>query len=102
MTVVAVAMVIGALVAGGREFLFVGPLYLLYAALYLACAYYLLLYGRRIGSFQRTNDVHDLESALVAQKSFWKLVGITLAVMIGLGVLMAGFVLLLDLAVFAR
>jgi DNA-directed RNA polymerase subunit RPC12/RpoP len=94
MALAAVAMVLVALVAGELEMLIVGPIYLLYAALYLACAYYLLLYGRRIVSFERSNDVHDLESALVAQKSFWKLVGITLAVMLVLGFLMAGFALL--------
>ena len=95
MALAAVVVVIGAVFAAQPEMLIVGPIYLLYAALYLASAYYLFLYGRRIGVFEQTNQVRDLESALVAQKSFWRLVGITLAVMLALGLLFAvGAVLL--------
>jgi len=92
MTLVAVGMVIAATFSGEYELLIAGPMYLLYAALYLAGAYYLLAYARRIGVLERTNRVGDLESALVAQKSFWKLVGVTIAVVLVLG--MIGAVLL--------
>ncbi len=63
-----------------------GPFYLIYAAIYLGCAYYLFLYARRIRAFERTDRVVDLEAALVAQKSFWKLLGIIVAIMLVVGV----------------
>ena len=82
--------------ASGQPFMLImGPMYLVYAAAYWGCSYYLLLYAQRIGSLQRTNSIADLEGALVAQKSFWKLMGILMAVMLALGTLaMVGFVVL--------
>jgi hypothetical protein len=84
------------LVSGAPGVFLVWPVvYLLYAVIYFAGAYYLLLYGRRIGSFRLTNQIHDLEAALVAQKSFWKLIGIITAIALTLAILMIlGFVLL--------
>ncbi|NQT16981.1 MAG: hypothetical protein HQ582_29760 [Planctomycetes bacterium] len=88
----AVGVLIGAAVSGEPAMLFLGPFYLIYAALYLAGSYYLLVYGLKIGSLQRTNSLGDLEAALVAQKSFWKLLGIVTAIGLVLGVLaIAGF-----------
>jgi len=83
----AVGIVIGAAVSGEPGMFFLAPMYVIYAALYLAGSYYLLLYGLRIGSFQRTHSFGDLEAALVAQKSFWKLLGIVTVVGFVLGVL---------------
>jgi hypothetical protein len=51
-------------------------IYLLYGGFGLGCAYYLFSYGRRIGTFLRTSHADQLEAALVAQKSFWKLLAI--------------------------
>jgi hypothetical protein len=36
-------------------------------------------YGRRIGVFLRTQDLHDLERALSSQRAFWRLAGIAAA-----------------------
>ena len=79
-------------------------MYLVYAALYLAGSYFLFVYGLRIGSFQRSNSFADLESALVAQKSFWKLVGIVIVVGFVLGVValvgVLGFTVMTDVSRF--
>jgi DNA-directed RNA polymerase subunit RPC12/RpoP len=88
MALAAVGMLIGSILARQAEMLIVGPIYALYAAFYLACAYYLFVYGQRIGQLEQTRQTPDLEAALVAQKSFWRLVGITLAVTLVLGLLM--------------
>lgn len=50
---------------------------------FLAATYFLFRYGRRIKTFLRRNGDRDLEDALVAQKSYWKFVGIvTLIVLV--------------------
>jgi hypothetical protein len=54
--------------------------YLIPAFLYLAAAYYLFTYSQKIRAFLRGRSTRDLEVALVAQKSFWKLVGIVTAI----------------------
>jgi len=95
---VAVGMVIGATFTREYELLILAPIYLLGAILYLAGAYYLFVYGRRIGVLEHTNRVHDLESSLVAQKSFWKLVGITLALMLVLWLIGAALMVLVTMA----
>jgi hypothetical protein len=56
-------------------------------AIYFFAGLHLLRYSQGIGFFLRTNAPADLEKALTAQKSFWKLVGIVTAVAIGLYVL---------------
>lgn len=72
-----------------------GPIGLLVAlvvlvgpALYLVASYYLLNYGQRIRTFLRSNRNRELEAALFAQKSFWKLVGIVTLVVLILYLLM--------------
>ncbi len=57
-------------------------------ALYLVVAYYLMSYGLRIGDMLRSGAVQDLEAAMVAQKSFWKLIGIVTAVVLVLYLVM--------------
>jgi len=74
--------------AGEPHTLIGGSVYVVNAAFYGACAYYLFLYGRRIGSFKQTDRIEDLEAALVAQKSFWKLVGIWIPLMVAVGLLL--------------
>ena len=51
--------------------------YIAMAIAYLAGAYYLLAYGQRIGDFLNNGTARSLERAIVAQKSFWRLLGIT-------------------------
>jgi hypothetical protein len=65
-------------------------------ALYLLASYYLLTYGGRIGEFLRSGSTRQLEDALVAQKSFWKLIGIVTAVVLAL--YLVAIVLLLGFA----
>ncbi|MBN2476762.1 MAG: DUF4339 domain-containing protein [Pirellulales bacterium] len=60
---------------------FVGPV------ITLVLAYYLFSYGQRIAAYLRTDRPADLEAALTAQKSFWKLAGLVTAVYLGFCVL---------------
>ena len=90
----AVGVLLVALMGGmGLFFGVISLLYVLFAAVYAVPAYYLFKYGQRIGDFLRQNGNRQLEAAIVAQKSFWKFVGILTAVCLGLYVLM--FVVLL-------
>ena len=90
----AVFVLIGSLI-GGMGFLGVISLvYVLFAAVYVVPAYYLFKYGQRIGDFLRQNGDRQLEAAIVAQKSFWKFVGILTAVCLGLYVVMIVVVLM--------
>lgn len=75
MLVAAIAMQsLGMLVGGGA--------YGLMATLYLGCSVYLFLYSRRTAVFVRGGLAREFEAAMVAQKSFWKLLGIWFAVAI--------------------
>jgi len=64
--------------------LIVAPLYLVSPVLGLIASYLLLSYGMRIGDFCRRETVRELESAIEAQKSFWKFTGIVALVTLGL------------------
>jgi len=61
----------------------IGLLYMLMGALYAVPAFYLWNYGSRIGQFLRSGSMMMAESALEAQKSFWKFVGIMTLIVIG-------------------
>ena len=67
------------------------------AALYFFAAYHLYTYATQIARFLRTKDSSDLDRAMIAQKSFWKLVGMVTAIVLGLYVLLfvLGFALAL-------
>jgi hypothetical protein len=73
--------------------LFISPIfgivYLPFIALYFFAGYHLFNYANGIKTFLRTSRDGDLQSALTAQKSFWKLVGIVTAV--GFALWIAGF-----------
>jgi len=58
------------------------------SAICLLLAYYLFRYGQHIGRFLRSPRNSGLEAALVAEKSFWKLTGILVAVVFALCVLL--------------
>jgi len=62
--------------------------YVFIAFLYVMASYYLFTYSSKISAFMRGKSTADLENALVAQKSFWKLVGIVTAVCVVLNLLM--------------
>lgn len=57
-----------------------GIFLILSAVLYFFCGYHLYRYANGIRTFLRTNQSMYLQSALTAQKSFWKLIGIVTAV----------------------
>ena len=58
------------------------------AVLYFFASYHLFTYSSEISKFLRTKESLDLERALTAQKSFWKLVGIVTAVVLALYLLL--------------
>ena len=66
---------------------FLGLIYIPFIALYFFAGYHLYNYSTGIKTFLRTTQSGDLQSALTAQKSFWKLVGIVTAVGFALWVL---------------
>jgi|SRR5688572_29985705 hypothetical protein len=73
-------------------------LMILYPALgimYVVPSMYLMRYANRIGEFVAQGHVSQLESALDAQRSFWRFVGIITIVSIAISILivMAGIVL---------
>ena len=79
-----VVMVTGA-VAGmpGSMGVVIGSIYIVMAILYIAPAVYLWMYADRIGLFLRQRTPGVLASALEAQKSFWKFVGIAMLIVLG-------------------
>ena len=58
-------------------------LYVLVGVLYIVPAVFLTRYGSLIGRLMITRNSHTLESALEAQKSFWRYVGILTVVVFG-------------------
>jgi hypothetical protein len=88
MGLAAVGMLIAAMAVQQMFMWIPGLIYFFGAAFYWACAVYLFLYSQRIASFVQTTLARDLEAALVAQKSFWKLVGAMAALGLGLGLVM--------------
>lgn len=82
-------------IAAGAPGLLVGLAMLVSPILYIVAAYFLMTYALRIGSFLRTGAVADLENAMMAQKSFWKLVGIVTTVILVLYFVMIVMMLVL-------
>jgi hypothetical protein len=68
-----------------------GFVYVLMSAFYFFPALYLNRYASRIGDLMRTGRMGDLEQALMAQKSFWRLVGIVMLVILCLYAVIAAF-----------
>jgi hypothetical protein len=63
--------------ANGRGFVVLAAL----PTFLLASTFWLLFrYGRRISSFLTTRELRDLERALLAQRAFWRMAGLTVAV----------------------
>lgn len=68
--------------AAGLGATMLGLSLLVFPALNLVAAYYLLNYGLRLGGFLRSGDAGQYEEAMIAQKSFWKLTGIVTLVIL--------------------
>ena len=76
-----VVLLVVATVTGAVEPLF--PMFpaAFYALIFLLPASFLFRYGRKLGDFLRNGQSRDLEDALYAQKSLWKLFGCIAALM---------------------
>jgi hypothetical protein len=61
---------------GAAEPMLIGGMYILVGIAYFCLSLYLCRFASRIGKLQTSGSVDDLESALMAQKSFWRLSGI--------------------------
>ena len=61
---------------------FLGFIYIAMAFLYIVPAVFLWMYADRIGVFLRDRSPGRLASALAAQKSFWRFVGIAMLVIL--------------------
>lgn len=73
----------------------VGVMYLLFALLYVPPSVFLFRYASAIGRILPGNEAEGIERALVAQKSFWRFVGIMALVIIVLYVLIIGVVVVM-------
>lgn len=87
----AVGLLVGAALSGdGVDTVVAGivaVMYLAFAVVYCAGACYLYAYGQRIATFLGSNGLGDLESAMAAQKSFWKLAGVAILAMFVIGLI---------------
>lgn len=72
----------------------VGVLYILFAGIYIAPAYFLHQFASSIGNLMEGGGDVAMESALGSQKSFWRFVGIMTLVMICLYALVFVFAIL--------
>jgi hypothetical protein len=82
-----VAMACLAVALQETPILFMSVFYLFYGGFGLGFGYYLFSYAQTIGVFTRSGHAAHLETALVAQKSFWKLVGIFAIVLLSFSLL---------------
>jgi hypothetical protein len=57
----------------------IGIVYVVMGGLYIPGSIYLSRYATRIGNLMLSQNVQDLESALEAQKSFWRFIGLVTA-----------------------
>jgi hypothetical protein len=80
-------------VAGGKEAGaiggIIGVVYLAFGALYFVPAFLLMKFGSSIGKFLQTGSTDHADTALEAQKSFWKFIGIMTIIAMALGILFA-------------
>ena len=97
---VGLVMTVMMVVNGGDvEFLGIGLLYLFLAVIYYFPFHFLMKYARAIKSFVASNGVSDLENALAAQYSFWRLIGMMTLVVLAIYALI--FIVGLGVAAFS-
>jgi hypothetical protein len=86
-------MTLIALVTVGIAGVLIGLMTLVGPGLWLVASYYLFAYARKLQSFLRKESSRELEAAMIAQKSYWKLTGIIVLVALGfylvVGILLA-------------
>ena len=85
MVLAGIGMALFIAIAGGAwGMALLGLLYVAFAILYIAPGVFLWTYANRIDIFLRQRTTDRLDSALEAQKSFWKFIGIMMIIMLGL------------------
>jgi len=92
---------LGIMVAGGLSDQLPGALGLVYiflALFYLFPSLFLIRYGSAIGTLTSGGGVPALEQALAHQRSFWRLVGIMTALLMGLYALIIVIVVVVSIA----
>ena len=95
-----VGSMVGGGVPGPFEMIIMVPMALLF---YLIPSILLWRYGTRIGEFLRGSDPATFSAALIAQKTFWKYLGILALIIIVLyGLAIASFIVLPLLLNFSR
>ena len=80
----------------------IGFIYIVMAVLYILPAVFLWTYADRISIFLRKRSPGRLASALEAQKSFWKLAGILMLIVLCMYAVIIVFVLLAGVAATVR
>lgn len=83
----AVVLVVASTTQGPRGSIAIGLIYLGLAALYFLAARHLMAYATGISAYLSSNRVSDLNRALMAQMSFWRLIGFLTIVGFVLGVI---------------
>ncbi|MEM9236253.1 MAG: DUF5362 family protein [Verrucomicrobiota bacterium] len=71
-----------------------GLIYIVFSIIYLFPSFKLWKYASSIANLLNSNSTMDLETALDAQRSFWKFVGILLAIIIGIYILIFGLAMI--------
>jgi hypothetical protein len=79
---------LGLLVSGGIMSIINGLVGLVMAAIPGISAYLMYTFASKLAMFLKTDKTQDLESAMTAQKMFWKFTGILACVGVGLAVIM--------------
>ncbi|WP_420574316.1 DUF5362 family protein [Kordia sp.] len=78
----------------GIPLAFVGLIYLLMAVLYFFPVFYLYKFSRKMKAALIEKNTEDLTAAFANLKSFFKFIGITMLVIIGIYVLIFGFAII--------
>lgn len=94
MVLVGLIVIAAGAAVGGRNFAIIQAIICLLGSPFcLVPSYFLFRYGQQIGRFLRSSGTRELENALTAQKSFWKLVGILMILLMALYAVMIAIVL---------
>lgn len=80
-------LVLAVVTRGDNGMFFVGPLYVVFAMLYIPPGIYLNRYASRINTLLQYGREDSLEQAMEAQKSFWRFAGVVAVVVIAVYIL---------------
>jgi hypothetical protein len=68
----------------GNPLAFIAVIYVIMALFYIVPSLMLIRYGQRISNLMAERSTYRLEMAIEAQRSFWRFLGIVIAVMIAI------------------